>query len=410
MSWLVSRLLFPAPPPTYKAGSYPNELVWIRQQDDVGHCGHPAILQKCSEARYLVIYFHSNGEDIGLCYSFGQALRVVLEVHVLLVEYPGYGLCPGTCSEESMWKTAASAIRFATEDLRWPIEDIIIMGRSLGAALAVQVAAKYPVHGAVLISPFLSLRAALQSYVGPLAHTAAGNLFMTEEHILRVKVPLLVLHGKQDSLIPSSHGQKLCELCPSKSKLFVCPSKMAHNSDLLSDAEFLVRPMLRFFPLPDYSFVDMAVPAEAFIREHPSHYHRFAAMAKQQRFPSRSMGDTDCAGSEEPQAEAEDMMEDQPTAMLTGPVLGAPKACAAHSGDPYAMEWQCTSTPRVHSDTALLRGRIAETASTASPNASSRISEGGSPSDVEVEVVSKLPGWSDLNLDDGITRFLNERH
>jgi len=63
----------------------------------------PAIFLQCTNARYLVLYLHSNGEDIGLCYQFAQGLRMILEVHVLLVEYPGYGISPGHCSEETLF-------------------------------------------------------------------------------------------------------------------------------------------------------------------------------------------------------------------------------------------------------------------------------------------------------------------
>eukprot|EP00435_Cladocopium_sp_Y103_P005685 s5109_g1.t2 len=76
-------------------------------------------------------------------------------------------------------------------------------------------------------------------------------------------VPTLVIHGQKDRLIDSSQGQQLFDLCPSRKKLFVCPEEMGHNDDLLSDPEFLIRPILRFFPLPDYYFTALRVPKEA---------------------------------------------------------------------------------------------------------------------------------------------------
>ncbi|CAK0883335.1 unnamed protein product, partial [Prorocentrum cordatum] len=66
---------------------------------DYGSCragdALPAVLLQQPTARYLLLYFHSNGEDVGWCYQFGCDVRSSLEVHVLLVEYPGYGISPG---------------------------------------------------------------------------------------------------------------------------------------------------------------------------------------------------------------------------------------------------------------------------------------------------------------------------
>lgn len=294
---LVSALLFPAPRPSYSYHSFPNELLWIPRSLDYEACKSgdgdcfPAIFLRCPAARYFVIYFHSNGEDIGLCYAFGRGLRMVLEVHVLLVEYPGYGICPGRSSEETLWQVAVSAFRFAVEVLNWPAEDVIIMGRSLGAAVATQLAKAYHCHGLILVAPFLSLVDAFSTYIGALAPMLVGNIFSNEDHITRVKVPTLVIHGRRDNLVPCSQGQRLHELSPAKKKLLVTPDEMNHNSDLLSNAEFLIRPMLRFFSLPDYAFVELLVPPEAFDKTLCPQYHRLVEMTKDDAPLPQPMGD-----------------------------------------------------------------------------------------------------------------------
>lgn len=291
----MSTLLFPAPRPSYSYHSFPNELLWIPRGMDYGSCKtgdcFPAIFLRCPAARYFIIYFHSNGEDIGLCYAFGRGLRMVLEVHVLLVEYPGYGICPGQCSEEALWVTAVSAFRFAVEVLNWPAEDIIVMGRSLGAAVATQLAQAYNCHGLILVAPFLSLVDAFSRYIGALAPMLIGNIFSNEDHIKKVKVPTLVIHGLRDSLVPCSQGQRLHELSPAEKKLLVTPEEMSHNSDLLSNADFLIRPMLRFFSLPDYAFVEVLVPPEAFDKRLCPHYHRLVEMTKGDAPLRQPMGD-----------------------------------------------------------------------------------------------------------------------
>lgn len=285
--------------------SFPNELLWIPlsladgrpgdSRDGPAKCkagdAVPAVILRSPAARFFIIYLHSNGEDIGLAYPFGCGLRMVLEVHVLLVEYPGYGICPGQCSEEALWQVAQAAVRFVTETLQWPAEDVIIMGRSLGAAVAMRLACTYACHGLILVAPFLSLVEAVSQYVGKLAPMFVGNSFCNRDFIGKVHCPTLVIHGMNDRLVTCSQGRQLWEMCPHKKKLFVSPEQMSHNSDLLSNADFLIRPMLRFFALPDYSFVDLNIPAEVFDKRHCPQYHTLVETVKDDRPLARPGGD-----------------------------------------------------------------------------------------------------------------------
>eukprot|EP00439_Symbiodinium_sp_Y106_P023346 s2012_g2.t2 len=188
----VSQLFFPAPSPSYTAGSFPGELLWIPASldynvRDTGDC-LPALFLQCVGARYLVFFHHSNGEDLGMCYNFACRLRHLLEVHVLIMEYPGYGICPGKPSEESFRQASQICLNFVKKVLRIPSSDIIILGRSLGAAVALQVAATSAACGLVLIAPFLSLQDAVGQFVGKEASKLlVKNMFCNSEVIKTVK-------------------------------------------------------------------------------------------------------------------------------------------------------------------------------------------------------------------------------
>jgi len=288
---LLSALLYPAPAPSYSASSFPGELLWIPRNMDYSTCSPseclPAVLLRCNHARYLLIYLHSNAEDIGTARHFGMGVRMLLGMHVLLVEYPGYGVAPGSasdCTENTLWQATVNAFRFVSEVLKWPAEDIIVMGRSLGAALAIRLACSYSFHGLILVSPFLSLAEAVGEYVGAIAPMLVGNIYRNCDLISKVHLPTLVIHALNDRLVPCRQGQKLYELCPHEKKLLVCPATMGHNGDLLRDANFLIHPMLRLFSLPDYSLVDLEVPEEAFSKHHCLNYHAiFEARAADDR-------------------------------------------------------------------------------------------------------------------------------
>eukprot|EP00747_Dinoflagellata_sp_TGD_P196238 gnl/TRDRNA2_/TRDRNA2_66073_c0_seq1.p1 gnl/TRDRNA2_/TRDRNA2_66073_c0~~gnl/TRDRNA2_/TRDRNA2_66073_c0_seq1.p1 ORF type:complete len:417 (+),score=55.35 gnl/TRDRNA2_/TRDRNA2_66073_c0_seq1:87-1337(+) len=265
---LLQRVIFPAPTPSYNPRSFPNELLWIPIDLDYGRelgAGSyvPATLMRYPNARYFVVYFHSNGEDMGLCRAFCSRLRSTLEVHVLVAEYPGYGLCPGVSTEESLMNAGRATFLFARDVLKWPAKDIMLMGRSLGSAVAVQLAVEFECQGLILVAPFMSLLKVFERFVGTLAHALVGDLFASCEWMARVRVPTLVIHGQRDKLVPCDHGRSLCDLCQQR-KMFVSPEDMDHNTDLFSNAEFFVRPMLRFFQLPDYRFKEISVPSIAF--------------------------------------------------------------------------------------------------------------------------------------------------
>mmetsp|Transcript_21136 Transcript_21136/g.61001 ORF Transcript_21136/g.61001 Transcript_21136/m.61001 type:complete len:457 (-) Transcript_21136:87-1457(-) len=252
----VERLIFPAPSASYDLQSFPEELIFIPRADGEKV---PCLLLPFRHARFLVIYFHANAEDLGLCYSFCKIMRDLFQVHVLAVEYPGYGLCTGKTDEDGIMANAMAAMRFATDELRWPCDGIKLFGRSLGTGPAVALATQHEVAGLILVSPFTSIRDLFRSQVGVLAELV-DNRFRNQELAAKIESPTLIVHGQQDTLIPLDHGKRVYEALITR-KMMVCPATMGHNTSLLKSIGTFVLPMTQFFSLPDYTFEDMEVPA-----------------------------------------------------------------------------------------------------------------------------------------------------
>lgn len=264
---IVSRLLFPAPPSSYGIDSFSGELIWVPrslnpQTSSPEDC-IPCLFLQCPAAKYLLIYLHGNAEDIGRCYSFCKASRDSFQMHVLAVEYPGYGICPGDrCDERGATESALTAFRFVREVLRWPLDHIMILGRSIGTGPAVALAAEHHVSGLILVSPFLSVREVCRDALGPIAYLIEER-FPNRERIALVRSPLLVVHGLADAMIPDRHGRELYDACSSRKSL-VLPPDMDHNANLIEDPNFFVEPMIAFFVLPDSGGGEMQVPRWAF--------------------------------------------------------------------------------------------------------------------------------------------------
>lgn len=264
---LISKFLFPAPPATYTIDSFPEELIWVPKNLDPTTSTPeeciPCLFLPYYSARFLIFYLHSNAEDLGKCYQFCCVLREQFQVHVLAVEYPGYGICPGgPCSEQKVTENAFGVFRFVREVLKWPLDSILVLGRSIGTGPAISLAVQYQISGVILISPFLSVKEIVRDAVGLLS-AFVDERFPNKERVPHIRSPLLVVHGKKDALINFRHGEQIFELCRSR-KLLVCPKEMEHNTNLLTDVGYFVLPMLQFFALPDYCFDDIQVPQWAY--------------------------------------------------------------------------------------------------------------------------------------------------
>mmetsp|Transcript_39139 Transcript_39139/g.92076 ORF Transcript_39139/g.92076 Transcript_39139/m.92076 type:complete len:597 (+) Transcript_39139:115-1905(+) len=249
----VSRVLFPTPPSSYDANSFPGNLLWVPRslnpQTAAPEDCVPFLLFKHERANMLVIYFHSNAEDLGRCYDFCCTLSKQLKVHVLVVEYPSYGICPGShCDEQGATDSALTALRFAREILRWPLERIILFGRSIGTGPAISLATQLEaLCGLILVCPFTSIREVCKDVLGPVSYLI-NERFPNLERVQKVKCPCLIVHGQKDSLIPLRHGRELYDACQSRKRL-VMPVDMDHNDSLLADPRWFANPLIDFFQL-----------------------------------------------------------------------------------------------------------------------------------------------------------------
>eukprot|EP00927_Polykrikos_kofoidii_P033843 TRINITY_DN28698_c0_g1_i1.p1 TRINITY_DN28698_c0_g1~~TRINITY_DN28698_c0_g1_i1.p1 ORF type:complete len:664 (-),score=81.25 TRINITY_DN28698_c0_g1_i1:131-2122(-) len=304
----VTNVLFPCPTSSYTIDSFPGELIWVpldlaagdpavltRDDGDDGPGNVegdsvPCLFLSCDSAAFLMIFFHSNAEDLGRCRWFCQWLRDQFQVHVLAVEYPGYGVFRGVASRESVVAAATAALHFVTLAMGMSMEQIIIFGRSIGTGPALALASRFRVGGVILVTPFLSIQTLFRERVGPLAWFVE-ELFPNVEEVPKIQSPTMFIHGRKDLLIPWQHSEALYLSCRAR-KIFVNPASMEHNTNLTSDVSLLIVPMFRFFPLPDYSFQEVKVPQWAFNKRRSPLYVRPKAEVLSRGEAPASVGDT----------------------------------------------------------------------------------------------------------------------
>ena len=110
---------------------------------------------------HFMILFHGNGVDLGMASTIWRPLIRSLPIHLLVVEYPGYGIMDGTCSCQEVLSVAEHVYRYVTTSrddggLGIPSERLIILGRSIGTGPASHIATN-KCHSLILVSPFTSI-------------------------------------------------------------------------------------------------------------------------------------------------------------------------------------------------------------------------------------------------------------
>ena len=113
------------------------------------------------------MYFHANAEDLGKTFYLLSLFRKRLNVRVLAMDYPGYGLFGYEKKDsEMLMKCALTVYDFANQVLKVKEKDIFVFGRSIGCSVAAFVARHRKPGFCILMSPFKSLKQCAEGIVG----------------------------------------------------------------------------------------------------------------------------------------------------------------------------------------------------------------------------------------------------
>jgi uncharacterized protein len=133
---------------------------------------------------------------------------------VLLMDYRGYGGNPGSPSEEGLARDAAAAVE-ALEDLGYPAERTIYFGESLGSGVVAALQARRPPAGMVLRSPFTELAdVGDRHYPWLPVRLLLRDRFPVLEHLADSEVPVTVVYGDRDSVVPTELSARVADEAP----------------------------------------------------------------------------------------------------------------------------------------------------------------------------------------------------
>ncbi|MEN8255752.1 MAG: alpha/beta hydrolase [Verrucomicrobiota bacterium] len=181
-----------------------------------------AVYLENPDAEYTILFSHGNAEDLGNVVPFMRQFHE-LGYSVLMYDYRGYGTSEGSPSVRKAYQDVDAAYRWLVEEKGIAPETIISQGRSVGGGPATWLAAHRKVGGLVLESTFVSAFR-VRTVVPLLPWDKFNNL----RHIKQTTCPVLVMHGREDKVLPFWHGKKLYEAAPGK-KTHLWIDEAEHN-------------------------------------------------------------------------------------------------------------------------------------------------------------------------------------
>lgn len=155
-----------------------------------------------------------------------------LGVAVFIFNYRGYGTSEGKASENGTYHDIAGAMSFL-DQRGWPPKRTILFGRSLGAAISLEGSLRTPPAGLIMEAAFTSL-SAMGRHHYPLLNALLGWLIGAKynnfEKIADLKSPLLLIHGRNDSICPPIMAEELYKQAPQEKQLLWITGADHNNS------------------------------------------------------------------------------------------------------------------------------------------------------------------------------------
>jgi fermentation-respiration switch protein FrsA (DUF1100 family) len=184
-------------------------------------------------ARFTFVWFHGNAGNISHRVNNIKYLHRLLGVHVFIFDYRGYGKSEGRFSdlcEAATYDDAVGAVAYVGTRPDVAQTRLVYFGRSLGAAIAVEVSRRDPPVGLILETTFTSIRDMARVVVPYLPVRRLLRIrYDTVSKLPEVHVPILIVHGEQDEVVPLEQARRLLDAANPPKALYTIQG--AHHND-----------------------------------------------------------------------------------------------------------------------------------------------------------------------------------
>jgi alpha-beta hydrolase superfamily lysophospholipase len=188
-----------------------------------------------AEEKAVVLLCHGNAGNISHRLDLVRILHL-LQYSVFLFDYRGYGKSEGKPGEEGTYKDGEAAWAYLVGHKKRDPKKIVLMGRSLGGAVAANLAGQYKPGALILESTFTSVPdLGAEHYWFVPVRAIARFHYNTKKYLAKVTVPVLVMHSRSDEMIPYNHGQALFEAAGELKEF--CELTGTHNEGFLATGQ-----------------------------------------------------------------------------------------------------------------------------------------------------------------------------
>ena len=185
------------------------EKVSIQTTDNINLLGW--FHNKNLKSYKTIVYFHGNaGKLENRIHKLNHFKD--MNVNFLIIAWRGFSGNQGKPTEEGLYADGNSAIKWLKEK-GLKEEDIIVYGESLGTGIATEISQNKKYAGLILETPFTSMVAAAKNFYPYIpVSLILKDKYKNDEKIKNINIPVLVMHGEKDQIVPFSMGKKMFDL------------------------------------------------------------------------------------------------------------------------------------------------------------------------------------------------------
>jgi uncharacterized protein len=185
------------------------------------------------QSQRAILYCHGNGEDVASVGELAAMLGEALHASVFVFDYSGYGHSQGHPNEAGCIADGTAAQFWLAKRMGIRPKEVILMGRSLGSAVAVAAAAENGARALVLVNAFPKMTdVATWHYPWLPVRWVMANRYDNLTRVQRYEGPLFQSHGTSDGLIPISLARRLFDAAPSLAKHWLELPGLGHDSPM----------------------------------------------------------------------------------------------------------------------------------------------------------------------------------
>lgn len=204
---------------------------------------HGWFLPEPNDDSPVLLFLHGNAGNIGHRLHSLQQFHE-LGMAVLIIDYRGYGRSAGRPDEQGTYADARAAWHYLVEERAFPSEAVVLFGRSLGAAVAADLATEVQPGAVILESAFTSAAdLGARHYPWLPVRALLRHQYDALDRVERIKAPILLAHSREDEIVPFSHTERLQAVAPDAR---VLEMQGGHNDGFLATGEAYIEGLRTF--------------------------------------------------------------------------------------------------------------------------------------------------------------------